>query len=228
MIIKEIANAVNKDETSIRRWIKKLSGISPGLSGISPGLSDTSPGLSDTSSGLSAKTAGISAKMGDISTKMAEAQTTKKAADFTIDETIEIIKAGLGKNAAELFRANARNFIEKKKDTKTDWIINELTNNRNELSDIKKALCIITKSIPVKKNNTKLLEANKEKPIIVKRIGENVHVKWRNKLYLIAPSYYRISLLDIRAKQEGRNNYFTIKKDLMNEHQALKFIENNF
>ena len=49
----------------------------------------------------------VSAKNAQVSAKIAEAKTTSKAADYNFDETLSIIEAGMGKNAAAIWRANA-------------------------------------------------------------------------------------------------------------------------
>lgn len=67
----QIANSVNKDDRTVRRWVKKLS--------------DKMPVMADKMS----------------------ASTSTYPADFTLDETIAIIECGLGKNAADMFAANA-------------------------------------------------------------------------------------------------------------------------
>lgn len=71
MTVKQIAEAVGKDETSVRRWVKKAAG-----------------------------------KMTAITGKMT-ASTSTHPADYTLDETIQIIESGMGKNAAAIFRQNA-------------------------------------------------------------------------------------------------------------------------
>jgi hypothetical protein len=53
-------------------------------------------------------------KVAEKSSAMAEkssASNSTHPADYTLDETIEIIETGLGKNAAAVFRANAENKI---------------------------------------------------------------------------------------------------------------------
>jgi hypothetical protein len=46
-------------------------------------------------------------KMPGLSDKMSEAERTKKPADYTLEETCLIIEAGMGPDAAGIFRANA-------------------------------------------------------------------------------------------------------------------------
>jgi hypothetical protein len=46
-------------------------------------------------------------KMSGLSDKMSDAEKTKKSADYTLEETCAIIEAGMGANAAGVFRANA-------------------------------------------------------------------------------------------------------------------------
>jgi hypothetical protein len=69
---KQIAQAVNKDITTVQRWIKRLDG-----------------------------------KMQSIDGKM-QSSTSARPADFDLVETCAIIEIGLGKNAADLYRMNAR------------------------------------------------------------------------------------------------------------------------
>ena len=49
----------------------------------------------------------VSCKMQEVSCKVQEAKDTKKPADYTLDETIEIIREGMGDSAAGIFQANA-------------------------------------------------------------------------------------------------------------------------
>ena len=71
MTTKEIAEAVGKDERTVRRWVTKVAD-----------------------------------KMTVVADKMT-ASSPMKPADYTLDETCEIISAGMGANAAGIFRANA-------------------------------------------------------------------------------------------------------------------------
>lgn len=48
-----------------------------------------------------------SRKVQEISRKVQEAKATSKPAEYTVEETCEIIAAGMGANAAGIFRANA-------------------------------------------------------------------------------------------------------------------------
>ena len=73
MTVREIAEAVNKEERTIQRWIKKLSD-----------------------------------KMSSVNEK-SSLSSPMNPADYTLDETIQIIKVGLGVNAAYIFRQNAEN-----------------------------------------------------------------------------------------------------------------------
>lgn len=53
----------------------------------------------------------LSAKMEQVSAKMEQARKTSKPAEYDLDETCAIIEIGLGKNAASLFRENAKRAI---------------------------------------------------------------------------------------------------------------------
>ena len=50
-----------------------------------------------------------SSKMDQVRAKMDQASHDKKPADYDLEETVAIIEIGLGKNAAALFRGNAKN-----------------------------------------------------------------------------------------------------------------------
>lgn len=84
MTLNQIAGLTGKAESTIRSWI-----------------------TSAKTAGSSAKTAGSSEKMSGLSAKIAEAQRTKKPAQFTLEETIEIIKAGGNETLANLLLENA-------------------------------------------------------------------------------------------------------------------------
>lgn len=79
MNIKEIAKLTGRGESTIRSWI------------------------------TSAESAGSSAIIAQASAKMAEASKRKKPADFNLEETIEIIKAGGNETLANLLSENAKN-----------------------------------------------------------------------------------------------------------------------
>lgn len=84
MTLNQIAGLTGKAESTIRSWI-----------------------TSAKTAGSSAKTAGSSEKMSGLSAKIAEAQRTKKPAQFTLEETIEIVKAGGNETLANLLLENA-------------------------------------------------------------------------------------------------------------------------
>lgn len=86
MTTKEIAQAVGKDERSVRRWVKKASD-----------------------------------KMSVIADKMS-VSSPMKPSDYDLEETLAIIEAGLGKNAAEIFRTNALNKPTREYVTRTEIV----------------------------------------------------------------------------------------------------------
>ena len=51
----------------------------------------------------------VSLKMREVSRKVQEAKATSKPADYDLDETCAIIEAGMGANAAGVYRASAQN-----------------------------------------------------------------------------------------------------------------------
>ena len=90
MTIKEISNLCNVSESTIRNWIDTAS---------------TSAEIAKPS----AVSAGLPAVSAGLSLKIREAQETKKPADFTLPETLAIIRAGGNKTLAALLEDNARN-----------------------------------------------------------------------------------------------------------------------
>jgi predicted transcriptional regulator len=50
-----------------------------------------------------------SAKNAEVYAKIAEAREKSKAADYSLDQTLEIIETGMGKNAAGIYRASIKN-----------------------------------------------------------------------------------------------------------------------
>jgi len=50
----------------------------------------------------------VSDKMTEVYDKVSEAKATSKPADYNLEETCAIIEAGMGKNAADIYRTNAR------------------------------------------------------------------------------------------------------------------------
>lgn len=81
MTLNQIAGLTGKTERSIRLWINKPS---------------------EKTSDISEKTSETSGKMSEIRSKISEARKTSKAAQFTLEETIEIIKAGGNETLANL------------------------------------------------------------------------------------------------------------------------------
>jgi len=90
MTTNEIAQAVNKDVTTVQRWIKRLNG-----------------------------------KMQSMDGKM-QSSTSTYPADFDLDETIEIVRIGLGVNAAEMFRMNAESSPVPQKQNETILMMKEM------------------------------------------------------------------------------------------------------
>jgi hypothetical protein len=96
MTVKEIAEAVGKDETNIRRWIKKfLTGKMPVRNEV---LDDKMSLRNDVLTGKMQLRTSIAEK--------AEHSSPENPADYDVEEVLLIIEAGLGKNAAGIFRAN--------------------------------------------------------------------------------------------------------------------------
>jgi hypothetical protein len=58
----------------------------------------------------------VAAKSAEAAAKLAEA-TPSKPANWNLDETVAIIEYGMGKNAASLFRENAKRLPQNSKDT---------------------------------------------------------------------------------------------------------------
>ncbi|MFH2115664.1 MAG: hypothetical protein ABIJ86_14290 [Spirochaetota bacterium] len=83
MTTRQIADAVGKDERTVQRWAKRIGD----------------------------KMSSIGDKLASIGDKLASIQKSGKPADYDLDETCSIIEMGLGRNAASLFRENARHTL---------------------------------------------------------------------------------------------------------------------
>jgi hypothetical protein len=90
MTVKEIAQAVGKSERSVHVWIKVLSNK-----------------WKTTSAEAAQVSADIAQVSKQVSCKVQEAKDTSKPADYTMEETIEIIREGMGEAAAGVYQANA-------------------------------------------------------------------------------------------------------------------------
>jgi hypothetical protein len=88
MTVKEIAKAVGKDERSVQRWIQKL---------LDDKMSLRNDVLNDKIS------------LRNSIKEKAEHSSPERPADYTFEETLLIIEAGMGKNAAGVYRASAAN-----------------------------------------------------------------------------------------------------------------------
>jgi len=120
MTTKEIALAVNKNERSVRRWIKKASD-----------------------------------KMSSLMDKMSEGQDAKKYADYTLDETCQIIEIGLGKNASDLFRMSSNNNI--KEHTQNDQVIIKMMEMHQSFM-----IKVLDKLDSISNNNQKQIEVKQD------------------------------------------------------------------
>jgi hypothetical protein len=114
MTVKEIAKAVGRDESNVRRWIKKF------LTGKMPARNDELTGE-------------IPIRNDDLDDKMslrnsikekAEHSSPERPADYTLEETLLIIEAGMGKNAAGVYRASAANAQMPPESSYTDLLKN--------------------------------------------------------------------------------------------------------
>ena len=86
MTLNQIAGLAGRDESTVRKWIKSVTGKTPEISGKTP------------------LTSGIFVH---ISEKISDAKKSSKPAQFTLEETIEIIKAGGNETLANLLLENA-------------------------------------------------------------------------------------------------------------------------
>lgn len=86
MTTKQIAEVVDKDMSTVQRWVKKIT---------------------DRMSSMDGKMQSMDGRVQSIAAKMSESTSTHPA-DFDTEETVLIIETGMGKNAAGIFRTNAR------------------------------------------------------------------------------------------------------------------------
>jgi DNA-binding Lrp family transcriptional regulator len=89
MTTTEIAQAVGKTEQSILNWVKKM---------LDPKFLELHPNLLDVSNSISLK---------------AGNKDPHHPADYTQEETLAIIEAGMGADAAGIFRANAATSLQR-------------------------------------------------------------------------------------------------------------------
>ena len=155
-----------------------------------------------------------SAKMAGLSAKMAQAVNDKKPADFTLPETIAIIRAGGNETLADLLMENAK----RPQDMRPAI-------SREMLTDIIKATVVETLKVsrpalpapkPVKENKLLNVYQDKDKTII----------RYDGEEYQVGKSYYNVAFWDLRVKREG--HWHTLKRDFISRAQAMRYLERNF
>jgi DNA-binding transcriptional MerR regulator len=169
------------------------------------------------------------AKRIEIDAKCIESIKSQKPADFTLDETIEIIKAGGNNTLADLLLENSKmkNSLiplntELSADKKDEYIIKTLAYMVKELTEIKKQQLQITQ---VKKEITEK-EVKINSPKITFQDKNMMKVLHNDVRYLIAPSYYGDHKWDIRLDTSDKYPP-SIKKGLLSQMNAFKYIERN-
>jgi len=143
-----------------------------------------------------AKTTGV--KMASIGVKLASVQRSGKPADYDLEETCEIIEHGMGKNAASLFRENAKKAAPADRLDRLEGMIMELT----------KAVAGLIPAMAIVKTSQQLLPAppiasrDELRRIVNKAANESGDYSgtW-NRLY--QEVYYR---LHINAKTRAENS----------------------
>jgi hypothetical protein len=96
MTVKGIAEAVGRDESNVRRWIKKISKLQNAV--MNEVLTGEMPVRNEVLDDKMSLRNSIAEK--------AEHSSPENPADYTLEEVSLIVEAGLGKNAAGIFRAN--------------------------------------------------------------------------------------------------------------------------
>jgi len=99
----------------------------------------------------------LSEKNAEVSEKIAEARKTSKPADYDLNETIEIIEIGLGKNAAMIYKQNAE---QQEKKVVSEYDKDKMTKVISQtVLETLKALDVIPKH--EQKQNIKMIEHEK-------------------------------------------------------------------
>ena len=159
------------------------------------------------------------AKRIEIDAKCIEATRQQKPADFTLDETILIIRAGGNETLANLLHENA-----KQKDAvvlvteKTDDIFKAIAYMKHEIDELKKSKIKQLPAPVVKTETPKILKRFKLKNKMAAR------VEWHGQTFLVMQNYENPNKYDVRM-DDGREYPGTIKTGFYSEHQAIKFIE---
>lgn len=197
MNVKEIAIAVNKDETSVRRWIKKLTGKLPVRKGI---LSDILPVRNSIN-------------------EKSSLSSPEKPADYDLEETCLIIEQGLGKNASALFKANATSAKMAQ--------VNDILSLRDMeiIKTVVSTLINETIKKPEEQKKIPVLSEIKELEIIDE--GENtVIVKWHREKY-VATNNCSVLWNVCHYRDDGSGFCPLIKQGLYSKYKALEWIKRN-
>lgn len=162
-------------------------------------------------------------KMSGITDKMSGSTSTHPA-DFTLEETIEIIRAGGNETLANLLLENSN-----MKNALIPATLDPCLTNSDE--KIIKALTFLHKEILELKKGNKQISAPKEKPVITKNYklhGYDVSlVTYKNKTYQISDNFYNKHKCDLRYFDKNREWGATIKLGFMSLDHLFKYMERN-
>jgi hypothetical protein len=115
MTVKQIAEAVGRDETNVQRWIKRI-------------LAEKT----SVRNGVHLQNAGVTAALIESIRLKAGSKDPHHPADYTFEETVLIIEVGLGKSAAGVYRASAIREAELQ-NTLSVRAVNSANNGQNEI-----------------------------------------------------------------------------------------------
>lgn len=125
MTTKQIAEVVGKDLSTVQRWVKKIT---------------------DRMSSMDGKMQSMDGRVQSIAVKMSESTSTHPA-DFDTEETVLIIETGMGKNAAGIFRTNARLAATSAKAEDDDDVRQGMTLVFGAIGKLAKRVSVIEKKI---------------------------------------------------------------------------------
>ncbi len=146
-----------------------------------------------------------------------------KPSDFTLPETIAIIRAGGNETLANLLQENA---ISKSTSLTTTAPAQGIT--REFIADVisatvretVKALQVpsVLPALPAPKPEKKFAAIYQDK--------EKTLIRYDGEEYQVGKSYYNVAFWDLRVKRDG--HWHTLKRDFISRAQALRYLERNF
>lgn len=155
-------------------------------------------------------------KMSAVRDKMSAAG-HGKVADFTLPETIAIIRAGGNETLANLLQENAKQPSVGPAGITREFIADVISATVRETV---KALQVppVRPALPAPKPEKKFSAIYQDK--------EKTLIRYDGEEYQVGKSYYNVAFWDLRVKRDG--HWHTLKRDFISRAQALRYLERNF